>query len=92
MLKPQRSVNLCDSDAHETSWEEKTVRMEKKMRPKRHQCELTDAALEKIEEALKAVQLCEGQLTQDGYKEMRARLGHLMDTLYRVGESLARST
>jgi len=66
--------------------------MEKKMRSKRHQRELTDAALEKIEEALKAVQLCEGELTADGYKELRARLGHLMDTLYRVGESLARST
>ena len=66
--------------------------MEKKMRSKGHSSNLADAALEKIEEALKAVQLCEGKLTADGYKALRGSLGHLMDTLYRVGESLAKST
>jgi hypothetical protein len=52
----------------------------------------TDAALEKIEEAVNALELCEGKLTADEYKELRRRLGHLMDTLYRVGEALAKST
>lgn len=66
--------------------------MEKKMRSKRHQRKVTDAALEKIEEALKAVQLCEGELTADGYKELRARLGHLMDALYKVGGALSKAT
>jgi len=53
---------------------------------------LTDAALERIEEAVKALELCEGKLTADEYKEMRRRLGHLMDTLYKVGAVLSKST
>ena len=52
----------------------------------------THTALEKIEEAIKAVKLCERELTADGYKELRGRLGHLMDALYTVGGSLAKST
>ena len=62
------------------------------MKNKCHSRNLAEAALVKIEEALKAVQLCEGQLTAEEYKELRGRLGHLMDTLYRVGGSLAKST
>ena len=66
--------------------------MVKKMQSTGSSLNPADAALEKIEEALKAVQLCEGKLTADGYKELRGRLGHLMDALYRVGGSLAKST
>ena len=50
------------------------------------------AALERIEEAIQAIELCEGELTADGYKELRARLGHLMDALYRIGGSLSKAT
>ena len=50
------------------------------------------AALEKIEEAIQAVELCERDLTADGYRELRARLGHLMDALYKVGGSLSKAT
>ena len=57
-----------------------------------HGRNLTDAALEKIEEAIKALELCEGELTTAGYKELRGRLGHLMDTLYKVGGTLSKST
>jgi hypothetical protein len=49
-------------------------------------------ALERIGEAIQAVESCEGELTPDGYKELRAQLGHLMDALYRVGGSLSKST
>ena len=49
-------------------------------------------ALEKIEEAIQAVELCERDLTADGYRELRARLGHLMDALYKVGGSLSKAT
>ncbi|MBW2171196.1 MAG: hypothetical protein JRF69_04315 [Deltaproteobacteria bacterium] len=49
-------------------------------------------ALEKISEAIQAVESCEGELTPEGYKELRARLGHLMDALYKVGGSLSKST
>jgi hypothetical protein len=50
------------------------------------------AALERISEAIQAVESCEGELTPDGYKELRARLGHLMDALYKVGGSLSKAT
>jgi len=50
------------------------------------------AALEKIEEAIEALELCKGELTAQGYIQLRARLGHLMDTLYKVGEVLSKST
>ena len=50
------------------------------------------AALQKVEEAIQAVELCEGELTADGYRELRARLGHLMDALYKVGGSLSKAT
>ncbi|MBW2020773.1 MAG: hypothetical protein JRI58_11640 [Deltaproteobacteria bacterium] len=66
--------------------------MEKEMPRKCHQRNLTDAALNKLEEAIKAVESCDGALTPDGYKALRARLGHLMDALYRVGGSLSKST
>jgi len=49
-------------------------------------------AIEKISEAIQAVESCEGELTPDGYKELRARLGHLMDALYKVGGSLSKAT
>jgi hypothetical protein len=49
-------------------------------------------ALEKVSEAIQAVEACEGELTPDGYKELRARLGHLMDALYKVGGSLSKAT
>lgn len=57
-----------------------------------HRSNHTDAALEKIKEANKALELCEGKLTADEYKELRRRLGHLMDTLYKVGAVLSKST
>ena len=66
--------------------------MEKKMGSKPDRPDLTHAALEKIEETTKAVELCEAELTADGYKELRARLGHLMDTLYKIGGALSKST
>ena len=66
--------------------------MEKKMTSKDHQRSLTNAALEKIEEAIKAVESCQWELTADGYKQLRARLGHLMDTLYKIGGPLSKST
>jgi len=66
--------------------------MENRMRSNCRRRNRTDAALEKIEEAIKAVELCEGELTADGYKEMRGRLGHLMDALYQVGGALSKST
>jgi len=62
------------------------------MRNECYRRNLADRALDKIEEAIKAVELCEGKLTSDGYKELRGRLGHLMDTLYKVGGALSRST
>ena len=52
----------------------------------------SDAALEKIEEAIQAVELCEGELTAAQYKELRGRLGQLMDAVYNVGGKLAKST
>jgi hypothetical protein len=66
--------------------------METKMRSKDHPRSLTDMALEKIEETIKALELCQWELTADGYKHLRARLGHLMDTLYKIGGSLSKST
>ena len=66
--------------------------MEKKMGSKSDRPDLAHSALERIEETIKAVELCEGELTADGYKELRARLGHLMDTLYRIGGALSKST
>ncbi|OEU53453.1 MAG: hypothetical protein BA861_04555 [Desulfobacterales bacterium S3730MH5] len=53
---------------------------------------LTDAALESIEEAIRAVESCREELTADGYKVLRGRLGHLMDTLFDIGGSLSKST
>jgi hypothetical protein len=49
-------------------------------------------AVERINEAIQAVESCEGKLTPDGYKELRACLGHLMDALYKVGGSLSKAT
>lgn len=49
-------------------------------------------ALERIDEAIQAVESCEGDLTPDSYKELRVRLGHLMDALYKVGRSLSKAT
>lgn len=66
--------------------------MKKKMESKPHQHSLVDAALEKTEETIKAVESCEGKLTADGYKKLRGRLGHLMDALYKVAGSLTKST
>jgi len=45
-----------------------------------------------VKEAIEAIELCEGELTADGYKELRTRLGHLMDALYKVGKALSKST
>ena len=66
--------------------------MENKMPSNCHSRNRTDAALEKIEEAIKAVESCEGELTADGYKELRRRLGYLMDILFKVGATLSKST
>ena len=49
-------------------------------------------ALKKVEEAIEALRLCEGKLTINGYKELRRRLGHLMDILFQVGLDLSKST
>jgi hypothetical protein len=65
---------------------------EKKIRSECHGPNLADLALRKIEEAIKAVESCGSDLNADGYKRLRARLGHLMDALYRVGGSLSKST
>ena len=62
------------------------------MGTKPHQPNVIHAALQKIEDTTKAVELCEAELTADGYKELRGRLGHLMDTLYRIGGALSKST
>ena len=62
------------------------------MGTKPHQPNVIHAALQKIEDTTKAVELCEEELTADGYKELRGRLGHLMDTLYRIGGALSKST
>lgn len=66
--------------------------MGKKVRSKCHGRNLADVALEQIEETIKAVELCGGKLTGDEYRKIRGRLGHLMDTLYRVGGDLSKST
>jgi hypothetical protein len=50
------------------------------------------AALERVEAAILALEGCKGELTPEGYVQLRSRLGHLMDTLYRVGEVLSKST
>ena len=65
---------------------------EKKIRSECQSRNLTDLALTKIEEAIKAVESCGSELNADAYKRLRTRLGHLMDTLYRVGGSLSKST
>lgn len=51
-----------------------------------------DEALKKIENAIEALEACRGKLTSDGYKALRRRLGHLMDTLFKVGETLSKVT
>ncbi|NVM20928.1 MAG: hypothetical protein HWN68_04025 [Desulfobacterales bacterium] len=66
--------------------------MEKKMQSKPHGRSLADAALEKMEEAIEAVESCEGKLTAGEYRQLRGRLGHLMDALYKVGGYLVKST
>ncbi len=54
--------------------------------------DLMHEALDKIEKAIEAVERCKGKLTTDGYKALRGRSGHLMDTLYTVGGALSKST
>jgi len=55
-------------------------------------CYMAQAALKQIDKAVEALDVCEGKLTSDEYKALRARLGHLMDTLYRIGGALSKST
>jgi hypothetical protein len=55
-------------------------------------CQSADIALEKIEEAIRALEQCQGKLAPEEYKALRARSGHLMDTLYHVGDALCRTT
>ena len=50
------------------------------------------AALEKVDEAIRAVEGCDGALTAEGYVELRKRLGQLMDALYKVGGRLSKAT
>jgi hypothetical protein len=66
--------------------------MGKKVRSKCPGGSFADAALEQIEETIKAVKLCEGELTADEYRKIRGRLGHLMDMLYKAGGALSKST
>ena len=63
-----------------------------KLQAKPNKIRLVNAALEKIDHCVAAVESCEGELTKDGYSQLRAQLGHLMDTLYRVGGRLSEST
>ncbi|MDY6989030.1 MAG: hypothetical protein SWQ30_13355 [Thermodesulfobacteriota bacterium] len=49
-------------------------------------------ALEKIEAAIEALRACNGELSAEGYVQLRRRIGHLMDTLFKVGEVLSKST
>ena len=51
-----------------------------------------DVALAQIDRCVTALESCKGKLTPDGYKRLRGRLGHLMDTLYTVGLELSQST
>ncbi|MBW2108963.1 MAG: hypothetical protein JRI36_09900 [Deltaproteobacteria bacterium] len=48
--------------------------------------------LKRIEQAIDALEGCDGKLTPEGYKAVRQRVGHLMDTLYRVGDALSKAT
>ncbi len=61
---------------------------------KRHQGEPdpVDDALAQIDRCVTALESCTGKLTPEGYKRLRGRLGHLMDTLYTVGLELSKST
>ena len=47
-------------------------------------------ALDRIEKAIEALECCQDRLTVDEYKTLRKRIGHLMDTLYEVGEALSK--
>ncbi len=49
-------------------------------------------ALKKVEETIEALRQCEGHLTAEGYRELRRRLGYLMDILFQVGLCLSKST
>ena len=49
-------------------------------------------ALEKIEAAIEALRACNGELSAEGYVQLRRRIGHLMDTLFKIGEVLGKST
>lgn len=49
-------------------------------------------ALAQIDRSVSALEACKDDLTPEGYKALRIRLGHLMDTLYRIGEELSKST
>ena len=51
-----------------------------------------EAALVQIDLCVTALESCRGKLTAEGYKALRVRLGHLMDTLYMVGTELSKST
>jgi len=51
-----------------------------------------DVALAQIDLCVTALESCKGRLTPEGYKQLRGRLGHLMDTLYTVGLELSQST
>jgi hypothetical protein len=51
-----------------------------------------NVALERIEKTIEALEACQGKLTSEGYKALRRRLGHLMDTLFKVGDCLSKST
>jgi len=61
---------------------------------KRQQSETdpVDVALAQIDLCVTALESCKGKLTPEGYKQLRGRLGHLMDTLYTVGLELSKST
>ena len=77
---------------HPCIFQKDIAMMENKMQSNCRRRNRTDTALDKIEEAIRAVELCEGELTPAEYKELRGRLGHLMDTLYKVGGALSKST
>jgi len=55
-------------------------------------CAKQAEALEKIEAAIEALRACNGELSAEAYVQLRRRIGHLMDTLFKVGEVLSKST
>jgi hypothetical protein len=72
--------------------EERTNRLDQKEDGCLRGSEKQTEALEKIDVAIEALRGCKGELSAEGYVQLRKRIGHLMDTLFQVGDVLSRST